>query len=63
MTNWMSISDVPPIGRPLLCYCPDWSDLGYQVAEYKSGRFDYADAPNDSFDDCVEQWALFMEAD
>jgi len=63
MTNWMSKSDTPPQGRPLLCYAPDWSVMGYQVAEFIGGKFSNDDAPNNDFDQYVVSWSLFMEAD
>jgi hypothetical protein len=53
----------PPTDRPILCYCPGWNNAGYQVAYYSKGRFDYDESPNETFNDHVEQWFVFLEAD
>ncbi|TAJ13038.1 hypothetical protein DMA11_10250 [Marinilabiliaceae bacterium JC017] len=37
----------------VLCRCPQWCDTGYQVAIWTGCKFDYPDAPNDMFHDCV----------
>jgi len=53
----------PPTDRPLLCFCQEWSDIGYQAAMYKDGRFVYDEQPNEMFDQCVTDWTIFIEAD
>jgi len=62
MTDWISRDETPPQTRPLLCHCPDWNESGYQVANHDGSKFYYADAPNDDFDETVESWSLFVEA-
>ena len=52
-----------PIRRPLLCYCPMWCDIGYQVAVFDGKEFSYEDQPNEMFDRNVLEWAIFLEAD
>jgi hypothetical protein len=63
--NWIKKKNVikPPKGRPLLCYCPDWNDSGYQVAFWNGDRFWYNEEPNEYFDDEVIEWTLFLEAE
>ena len=51
-----------PKNRLLLCYCPGWSDTGYQVAEFDGKIFEYEDQPNEGFHSFVEQWSFFTEA-
>ena len=65
MTEWIDVDSgiVPPENRPLLCYCPEWSETGYQVARYRKNiGFYYYEEPNDVFSDLVEKWAIFIEA-
>jgi hypothetical protein len=63
--NWIDAKSKvkPQIGRVIICYCPEWSDSGYQVAEWNGREFTYADQSNDMFNDCVVSWSVFMEAD
>lgn len=63
--NWINVTDErkPYTNRPVICYCPDWSDIGYQVAQWDGKEFYYEDQPNDMFNRHVKSWALFMEAD
>jgi len=64
MMNWIDVEDVtPPKDRPLLCYCPEWSETGYQVAEWNGKEFYYAEQMNDMFSETVEKWLVFYEAD
>jgi len=53
----------PKRGVIVLCYCPDWSDIGYQVAKWNGKEFYYEDQPNETFGSYVVSWAGFMEAD
>ena len=36
MMNWIDVNSSvkPPENRVLLCYCPEWSETGYQVARW-----------------------------
>lgn len=62
--NWMSVNGVkPPKNRVLLCYCPEWCESGYQVAEWNGKRFVYEEEPNEIFDQHVKEWSIFLEAD
>ena len=62
--RWIDIEDSakPKFGIFVLCHCPEWNESGYQVAQFKAGRFEYDEDPNGSFGDYVKSWALFMEA-
>lgn len=32
MIEWIDVGDVtPPKNKPLLCYFPEWCDIGYAV--------------------------------
>lgn len=53
----------PPTNRPLLCFCQDWNESGYQVAEWDGKKFTYQEEPNEMFDSCVTDWSIFIEAD
>ena len=53
----------PSSSRPILCYCPGWNDLGYQVAQWKNGKFQYDEDPNGFFNEYVKEWSIFFEAD
>jgi hypothetical protein len=63
--NWND--GLPGVGfyknRPVLCYCPEWNDSGYQVAFWNGKEFIYPEQPNERFGGYVERWALFLEAD
>lgn len=66
MLNWIDKDSgiIPPTNRPLLCYCPEWSETGYQVAYFnKADGFYYHEQPNDIFPELIEKWAIFLEAD
>ena len=57
--NWTSVNDasrLPTIGKPLLCKCPLWNDVGFQVATWDGTEFSYEDQPNGNFSQCVEAW-------
>lgn len=55
--------ETPPSqeGKLLICYCPNWCELEYQIAVYQDGKFDYPDSPNDKFDDHVKGWLYLNE--
>lgn len=63
--NWIKSTDKikPQKGRVVLCYCPGWNDLGYQVGVWDGHGFCYEEQPNEMFSDYVESWAIFTEAD
>lgn len=63
--NWNAVDEnfPPPTDEPLLCFCPRWSDIGYQVATFNGKKFMYEDQPNDNFDMHVERWALFFKVE
>jgi len=63
MSEWLARNVTPPKNRLIIAYCPMWCDSGYQICEYSNGKFSYADQPNDSFNECVVKWSLFMEAE
>ena len=64
MNKWIDINVMlPATDRKVLVYCPRWNSLGYEVAIYDGKKFTYYEEPNDDFSDCVEMWALFLEAD
>lgn len=52
----------PKEGSLCLCMCPNWCELGYQVAVYSKGRFDYPEIPNEMFDANVIAWQ-YLEVD
>ena len=63
--KWISVEDErkPPVRRPVLLHCPDWCDSGYQVGYFNGKEFYFDEQPNDMFNDHVESWAIFLEAD
>lgn len=63
--NWMIANNKtdPPRNRVLLCFCPEWSDTGYQVAKWNGKEFYYDEMPNGMFSEHVAKWTLFLEAD
>jgi hypothetical protein len=56
-----STENKPKEGKLLICYCPYWCELEYQIATYEDGSFDYPDSPNNKFDECVEGWVYLNE--
>jgi hypothetical protein len=63
--NWIKVEDniKPQIGRVVICYCPEWCSSGYQIAFWNGKEFYFDEQPNDMFNDLVESWTIFMEAD
>lgn len=46
MNTWHSREDVPPpLNRPVLCLCYDWSDMGYQVGIWNGKEFYFPEQP------------------
>jgi hypothetical protein len=63
---WIDVKDIdikPPTYRPILCYCPDWNNSGYQVAYYSKGEFYYEGSLNGEFHYYVQKWFVFLEAE
>lgn len=66
MMNWIAYECggvIPPKNRPLICYCPEWCDEGYKIAIWNGDEFLYQNQPNNGFNQCIEKWAIFLEAD
>ena len=70
MMKWIDVNsgELPPVGQPILCYCPEWSETGYQVARWseETGFYYYEyyyEEPSEQFCDLVEKWAVFETAD
>ena len=65
MLDWIDVNSSvkPPENRVLLCYAPEWSETGYQVARWSEETgFYYYEEPNEQFRDLVEKWAVFETA-
>ena len=65
MLDWIDVNSSvkPPENRVLLCYCPEWSETGYQVARWSEETgFYYYEEPNEQFGDLIEKWAVFETA-
>jgi len=55
MEEWHNALDIKPaINRKVLCYCPKWNSLSYEVAVWDGKSFTYYEEPNNDFSDCVE---------
>ena len=65
MLNWIGVKEKikPQRERVLICYCPEWSEIGYQVAKWNGKEFYYDEQPNNDFNGLVEKWSIFYEAD
>lgn len=46
----------PYEGQVCICRCPNWCELGYQIAIFEDGIFDFPESPNFSFDKQVIAW-------
>jgi hypothetical protein len=64
VTNWIDLSSElnPPINRPIIVYCPEWSDTGYEIVTWNGGEFE-CETHGFEVSKHVQRWALFMEAD
>lgn len=49
------------LGQIVLCSCPEWNDLGFQVAEWDGKKFHYEEDPNGTFDEYVEAFYTLDE--
>lgn len=47
---YLTRNSSPKEGQLCICKCPNWNELGYQVATFKNGEFTYPEQPNDDFD-------------
>ena len=63
MNVWQTRDVEPPKNRTIIAYCPGWCDEGYQICKWDGKKFYYLSQPNEMFDENVEEWALFLEAD
>ena len=63
MNEWNAANVEPPKNRPIIAYCPDWCDMGYQACKWNGKEFYYDEQPNDMFHENVAAWALFMEVE
>ena len=43
----------PEYGDVCLCECPEWRNVGYDVAIWTGKKFDDSEMNNDMFNDCV----------
>ena len=46
----------PNKGQLCICKCPEWCDLGCQVAMWNGDEFEYPEQSNDRFNDLVIGW-------
>jgi len=46
----------PVKGRMCICRCPNWCELGYQIAQWDGEKFDFPESPNPWFDRDVIAW-------
>jgi hypothetical protein len=53
---YRGVNEMPENGQLCLCRCPHWCELGYQVAVFENGIFDYPEAPNSRFHENVIAW-------
>jgi hypothetical protein len=65
MMKWIDVNsgELPPVEQPILCYCPEWSETGYQCCKWNGDVFYYDEQSSDNFNAHVEKWTLFFEAD
>lgn len=64
MLKFISVYERLPKNNTDLIYavkCPDWCDSGYQVCFFRHGEFEYAEQPNDNFNECVTEWAVIAD--
>lgn len=52
----------PPKNSALLVYCPEWSDIGYEVAVWNGSNFE-DEIRGEDIHDYVLKWCLIYEAD
>lgn len=48
-----------PVDVNLLCYCPEWNESQYVVAQYDGVSFWYDEDHNGSFNNYVVEWCYF----
>lgn len=49
-------NEKPENGQLCICRCPNWSEEGYQIAQWDGKKFDYSCSPNSFFDEHVIAW-------
>ena len=54
--NFKGLREKPSNGQLCVCRCPDWCELGYQVATWTGTEFEYPEQPNYMFNDSVIAW-------
>ena len=47
---YLTRNSSPKEGQLCICKCPNWNELGFQIATFKKGEFTYPEQPNDAFD-------------
>lgn len=52
-----TVLDEPKQNEDLICFCPNWNEIGYQIARYEDGEFTYPEQPNNWFHENVIGWA------
>jgi len=65
MIEWIEYTETaknPPRNRALLVYCPDFSNMGYEVVVWNGSNFE-TDLHGEDIHDYVKKWCLIYEAD
>lgn len=47
---YLTRKSTPKEGQLCICRCPNWNELGFQIATFENGEFTYPEQPNDDFD-------------
>jgi hypothetical protein len=65
MITWVKPTEAnkkPPKNRPLLAYCPDFCEVGYEVVIWNGHHFSN-ELHGTAIHDYVQQWSLIYEAE
>jgi len=65
MVKWIDYTATaknPPRYRALLAYCPEFSNMGYEVVVWNGANFE-SDIHGEGIHDYVKKWCLIFEAD
>jgi len=65
MFTWINCIDTrpnPPRHKPLLAYCPDFCETGYEVVTWDGHNFS-TEVHGTAIHDYVQQWSLIFEAE
>ena len=54
-------NETPKEDTIVICRCPNWNDIGYQIAKFENDKFCYDDQPNERFDENVIAWTPLNE--